>query len=117
MLLKMTCNTFCFFLQKMSNLTKGGEYAGNSCVSSPTTEYISSPTTEYISSPTTEFPKLNESPCYEKEQVLHPLQDSVQTIDGNTAKDNRYTEYSQEPSKEEPSFVSLEFGVAKMRVS
>ncbi|PIO28822.1 hypothetical protein AB205_0134770 [Aquarana catesbeiana] len=102
---------------KMSNLTKGGEYAGNSCISSPTTEYINSPTTEYISSPTTESPKLKESPCYEKEQVLHPLQDPVQTIDGNTAKDNRYTEYSQEPSKEEPSFVSLECGVAKMRVS
>ncbi|XP_018421880.1 PREDICTED: myotubularin-related protein 6 [Nanorana parkeri] len=88
---------------KMSNLSKG--------------EYISSPTTEYISSPTTESPKMKESPSYMKEQVLDPLQDPVQTIDGSTAKDNRYTEYSQEMAKEEPSFVSLEFGVAKMKVS
>ncbi|KAM5181843.1 phosphatidylinositol-3,5-bisphosphate 3-phosphatase MTMR6 [Mantella aurantiaca] len=133
---------------KLSNLKKGGEYAGNGCISSPTTEFISSPTTEFISSPTTEFisspttefisspttefisspttefisspttesPKLKESPCCKKE-LLHPLQDPVQTVDGSTAKDNRYAEYSQEASKEEPSFVSLEFGVAKMRVN
>ncbi|XP_072260889.1 phosphatidylinositol-3,5-bisphosphate 3-phosphatase MTMR6 [Pyxicephalus adspersus] len=94
---------------KMNNLTKGGEYAGNSCISFPTTEYISSPTTEST--------KLKESPCYKKEQVLHPLQDPVQTIDDSSTKDNRYTEYSQELSKEEPSLVSLEFGVAKMKVS
>ncbi|XP_068123070.1 myotubularin-related protein 6 isoform X2 [Hyperolius riggenbachi] len=124
---------------KFTNLTKG-EYTENSCISSPTAksissptteflssptteyissptpEYISSPTTEYISSPTTESPKLKESSCY-KEQVLHPLQEPIPTLEGSTAADNRYVEYSQEPSKVDSSIVSLEFGVAKMRVS
>ncbi|KAM9320962.1 phosphatidylinositol-3,5-bisphosphate 3-phosphatase MTMR6 [Gastrophryne carolinensis] len=91
---------------KTGNLTKG-EYAEN-CLCSPSTEYIGSPTTE--------SPKLKESTCYKKEQALHPLQDPIRTKESNTAKDNRYSEYTQEPSKAEPSIVSLEFGVAKMRV-
>ncbi|XP_075707770.1 phosphatidylinositol-3,5-bisphosphate 3-phosphatase MTMR6 isoform X2 [Rhinoderma darwinii] len=84
---------------KVSNLKKEGEYAGNS---SPTTQVS---------------PNLKESSCYKKEQVLHPLQDSKQTLEGSTTEDNRYTDYSQEITKAEPSIVSLEFGVAKMRVS
>ncbi|XP_040282126.1 myotubularin-related protein 6 [Bufo bufo] len=84
---------------KISNLTKEGEYAG-----------ISSPTT-HVS------PKQKDSSGYKKENVLHPLQDPKQILEGSTAEDNRYTDYSEEITKAEPSIVSLEFGVAKMRVS
>lgn len=85
---------------KISNLKKEGEYASNSC--SPTTQVS---------------PKLKESTYYKKEKVLHPLQDPKRTVEGGTTGDNRYTDYSQEITKAEPSVVSLEFGVAKMRVS
>ncbi|KAM3935268.1 phosphatidylinositol-3,5-bisphosphate 3-phosphatase MTMR6 [Leptodactylus fuscus] len=86
---------------KLSNLKKEGEYASNS---------LSSPTTEVS-------PKLKESTYYKKEKVVHPLQDTKQTLEGSTTEDNRYTDYSEEITKAEPSIVSLEFGVAKMRVS
>ncbi|XP_077154433.1 phosphatidylinositol-3,5-bisphosphate 3-phosphatase MTMR6 [Ranitomeya variabilis] len=87
---------------KISNLSKEGKYASDSCCSSPTGQVS---------------PKLKESSCYKKEKVLHPLQDPNRTLESSTTEDNRYTDYSQEISKAEPSIVSLEFGVAKMRVS
>ncbi|XP_071990422.1 phosphatidylinositol-3,5-bisphosphate 3-phosphatase MTMR6 [Engystomops pustulosus] len=86
---------------KLSNLNKG-ENAGNSCISSSTSQGS---------------PKLKESSCYKKEKALHPLQDPKQTLEGSITEDNRYTDYSEEITKAEPSIVSLEFGVAKMRVS
>ncbi|KAG9491878.1 myotubularin-related protein 6 [Eleutherodactylus coqui] len=86
---------------KIRNLTKEGEYASNSCISSPTTQVS---------------PKLKELSCYKKEKVLHLLQDPKRPLEGNTTEDNRYTDYSQEVTKAEHSVVSLEFGVAKMRV-
>ncbi|KAM4046567.1 phosphatidylinositol-3,5-bisphosphate 3-phosphatase MTMR6 [Anomaloglossus baeobatrachus] len=84
---------------KIKNLHKEGEYAGNS---SPTGRVS---------------PKLKESSCYKKEKGLHPLQDPNRTLEGSATEDNRYTDYAQEITKAEPSIVSLEFGVAKMRVS
>lgn len=79
---------------KICNLKKEGEYASNS----PTTQ---------------ESTKLKESTCYRKEKVRDPKR----AVGGSTTEDNRYTDYSQEITKAEPSVVSLEFGVAKMRVS
>ncbi|XP_056417750.1 myotubularin-related protein 6 [Hyla sarda] len=84
---------------KISNITKEGEYASNSCISTQVS------------------PKLKESSHYKKKKVLDPLQDPKQTVEGSTTEDNRYTDYSREITKAEPSIVSLEFGVAKMRVS
>ncbi|XP_063807756.1 myotubularin-related protein 6 isoform X2 [Pseudophryne corroboree] len=89
------------FQLKISNLKKEGDYAGN----------------HTICSPTTKSPKLRESPCHKKEEVIQPLQDPIRTIEGSTTEDNRYANYSEEVTKAEPSIVSLEFGVAKMRVS
>ncbi|CAJ0956126.1 unnamed protein product, partial [Ranitomeya imitator] len=81
---------------KIRNLSKEGKYAAPRLAKCP--------------------PKLKESSCYKKQKVLHPLQDPNRTLEGSTTEDNRYTDYSQEISKAEPSIVSLEFGVAKMRV-
>ncbi|XP_053312383.1 myotubularin-related protein 6 [Spea bombifrons] len=61
-------------------------------------------------------PKLQES-CYKKEQATLPGNNAVRTIEGTNAADNRYAEYTKELSKSESSFVSLEFGVAKMTVT
>ncbi|XP_063300958.1 myotubularin-related protein 6 [Pelobates fuscus] len=62
-------------------------------------------------------PKLKVSPCYTKEPAIHPLNDTIRTVEGSNTADNRYAEYAEELSKTETSVVSLEFGVAKMTVT
>ncbi|MEE6472646.1 hypothetical protein FKM82_009677 [Ascaphus truei] len=83
---------------KVRNLKAEEEYASNDliCSTSPVS------------------PKLKASPCFKKEQAMHPVSDVIRTIEGSNTADNRYTEYAEELSKAEHSVVSLEYGVARM---
>ncbi|XP_053564476.1 myotubularin-related protein 6 [Bombina bombina] len=65
-----------------------------------------------LSSPVS--PKLNNSTSFQKESTVLKENDVNRTVESTNTTDNRYTEYTEELSKAEPSVVSLEFGVARM---
>ncbi|XP_060047714.1 myotubularin-related protein 6 isoform X1 [Erinaceus europaeus] len=70
-------------------------------------------TKELLRSVHSESSILKTSLCF-KEQTLLPENDSLQTVEGSSPADNRYSEYAEEFSKSEPAVVSLEYGVARM---